>query len=207
MESRLAEEDLHTGWGAIFEDNDDEENHNPTVSGYETVLVAREAEEAETEAGKAEARKAGKAEAGEAWEAWKAWAWWANKDDLETLLHPETGFAPHLCEICNQQLAELQEAAAAGSVSSSESDALKMESDTWALLQALMSLRKTTPPEYPHPRDLLAANPYMPPATLAQSIMHASPLLSALVVVREWLHDSAPLPATPGATNGYWWFT
>ncbi len=37
--------------------------------------------------------------------------------------------------------------------------------------------------------------------------MHASPLLSALVVVREWLHDSAPLPATPGATNGYWRFT
>ncbi|RPD76536.1 hypothetical protein L226DRAFT_460097 [Lentinus tigrinus ALCF2SS1-7] len=82
-----------------------------------------------------------------------------------------------------------------------------MESDTWALLQALMSLRKTTPPEYPHPRDLLAVNPYTPPATLAQSIMHASPLLSALVVVREWLHDSAPFSPAPGATNGYWRFT
>lgn len=68
-------------------------------------------------------------------------------------------------------------------------------------------LRKTTPPEYPHPRDLLAANPYTPPATLAQSIMHSSPLLSALVVVREWLHDSAPAPTIPGATNGYWRFT
>ncbi|RDX54330.1 hypothetical protein OH76DRAFT_1341693 [Lentinus brumalis] len=82
-----------------------------------------------------------------------------------------------------------------------------MESDTWALLQALMSLRKTTPPEYPHPGDLLAINPYTPPATLANSIMHGSPLLSALVVVREWLHDSAPFPAAPGATNGYWRFT
>ncbi|KAI0350765.1 hypothetical protein OH77DRAFT_1412455 [Trametes cingulata] len=84
-----------------------------------------------------------------------------------------------------------------------------MESDTWALLQALMSLRKTTPPEYPHPRELLASNPYTPPATLAQSIMHCSPLLSELVVVREWLHDSAPSPALfdPGATNGYWRFT
>ena len=68
-------------------------------------------------------------------------------------------------------------------------------------------LRKTAPPEYPHPRDLLAANPYTPPAALAQSIMNASPTLSSLVVVREWLHDSAPLPATPGATNGYWRFT
>ncbi|KAI9065014.1 hypothetical protein FKP32DRAFT_1675146 [Trametes sanguinea] len=84
-----------------------------------------------------------------------------------------------------------------------------MESDTWALLQALMSLRKTARPEYPHPRELLAANPYTPPATLAQSIMHSSPLLSELVVVREWLHDSAPSPAAldPGATNGYWRFT
>ncbi|KAI1797541.1 hypothetical protein LXA43DRAFT_980959 [Ganoderma leucocontextum] len=27
------------------------------------------------------------------------------KDDLETLLHPETGFAPRLREICNQQVA------------------------------------------------------------------------------------------------------
>ena len=27
----------------------------------------------------------------------------ANKDDLEALLHPETGFAPRLREICNQQ--------------------------------------------------------------------------------------------------------
>ncbi|KAI1789916.1 hypothetical protein LXA43DRAFT_892007 [Ganoderma leucocontextum] len=54
----------------------------------------------------------------------------ANKDDLETLLHPETGFVPRLREICNQQLAELQEAAAEGSASSCELDALKMESDT-----------------------------------------------------------------------------
>ncbi|OJT05441.1 Nucleoporin nup107 [Trametes pubescens] len=134
----------------------------------------------------------------------------ANKDDLEALLHPESGFAPRLREICEQQLAELQEAAAPDtSVSIPALEALKMESDTWALLQSLMSLRKTTPPEFPHPRELLAANPYTPPATLAQSIMHSSPLLSELVVVREWLHDSAPSPAglDPGATNGYWRFT
>ncbi|KAH9940156.1 nuclear pore protein 84/107 [Epithele typhae] len=130
----------------------------------------------------------------------------ANKDDLEALLHPEYGFAPRLRHICDQQLADMHDASME-SVSTQEFEALKMESDTWALLQALMSLRKTTPPEYPHPRDLLAENPYTPPATLAQSIMHASPLLSALVVVREWLHDSAPMPATPGVTNGYWRFT
>lgn len=27
----------------------------------------------------------------------------ANKDDLEALLHPESGFAPRLREICEQQ--------------------------------------------------------------------------------------------------------
>lgn len=37
--------------------------------------------------------------------------------------------------------------------------------------------------------------------------MHASPVLSTLVVVREWLHESAPDPTAPGATNGYWRFT
>ena len=73
----------------------------------------------------------------------------------------------------------------------------------------IIRLRKTEPPRYPDPRTLLASNPYTPPAILAQSIMKSSPLLSALVVVREWLHDSAATspPLDPGATNGYWTFT
>lgn len=37
--------------------------------------------------------------------------------------------------------------------------------------------------------------------------MHASRLLSELVVVREWLHDTAPRPSTIDATTGYWKFT
>lgn len=37
--------------------------------------------------------------------------------------------------------------------------------------------------------------------------MHASPLLSELVVVREWLQDAAPPPHHPEATTGYWKFT
>jgi nuclear pore complex protein Nup107 len=59
----------------------------------------------------------------------------------------------------------------------------------------------------PTARDLLAENPYTPTSTLAQAIMHASPLLSELVVVREWLQDSAPPPQHPEATTGYWKFT
>ncbi|KAI0942549.1 hypothetical protein AcW1_003147 [Taiwanofungus camphoratus] len=119
-------------------------------------------------------------------------------------------FAPRLRQLCRDQLVELEENSFGDrTISPTEMEALKMEGDTWALLQALMPLRKTAPPQYPHARTLLASNPYAPPASLAQSIMNASPLLSSLVVVREWLHETAP-PATtldPGATTGYWRFT
>jgi nuclear pore complex protein Nup107 len=37
--------------------------------------------------------------------------------------------------------------------------------------------------------------------------MDASPRLTELVVVREWLHDTAPQPQHPEATTGYWKFT
>lgn len=37
--------------------------------------------------------------------------------------------------------------------------------------------------------------------------MKNSHLLNELVVVREWLHDSAPTPRPPEATTGYWKFT
>lgn len=56
-------------------------------------------------------------------------------------------------------------------------------------------------------RDLLVENPYTPTSTLAQSIMNASPLLSELIVVREWLQETAPNPRHPEATTGYWKFT
>lgn len=55
--------------------------------------------------------------------------------------------------------------------------------------------------------QLLEENPYTPSATVAQTIMDASPLLTELVVVREWLHDTAPPPQYPEANTGYWKFT
>lgn len=68
-------------------------------------------------------------------------------------------------------------------------------------------MRKTALPFYPQASDLLAENPYTPNSTLAQAIMHTSRLLSELVVVREWLHDTAPPPGSIDATTGYWKFT
>lgn len=37
--------------------------------------------------------------------------------------------------------------------------------------------------------------------------MNPSPLLSELVVVREWLHETAPPPQHTEVTTGYWKFT
>ena len=60
----------------------------------------------------------------------------SKKDDLAALLDPETGFAPKLRQICRTRLEELQENPFPGS--DLEVLALKMESDTWSLLQAVM---------------------------------------------------------------------
>lgn len=69
------------------------------------------------------------------------------------------------------------------------------------------SARKTELPVKKTPRDLLIENPYTPTATIAQALMDTSPLFAELVVVREWLQDSAPLPPAPEANTGYWKFT
>ncbi|KAJ7695654.1 hypothetical protein B0H17DRAFT_1131279 [Mycena rosella] len=62
-------------------------------------------------------------------------------------------------------------------------------------------------PPVPTACDLLTENLYTPTSTLTQAIMHASPLLSELIIVREWLQDTAPPPPHPEATMGYWKFT
>ena len=37
--------------------------------------------------------------------------------------------------------------------------------------------------------------------------MHASPLLSELIIVCEWLRETAPPPQHPEVATGYWKFT
>ncbi|KAH9976532.1 nuclear pore protein 84/107 [Russula compacta] len=122
----------------------------------------------------------------------------AQKDNLEALLDPQTGFAPRLRQLCEQQ---------GGNATPEGIEALRMECSTWALLQAVMPARKTEPPLQPSARTLLATNPYTPTSALAQATMAASRALSELVVVREWLHDTAPPPPRPDVSTGYWRFT
>ncbi|KAJ3474231.1 hypothetical protein NLI96_g12576 [Meripilus lineatus] len=133
----------------------------------------------------------------------------AKKDDLVAILDPEHGFAPKLRQICREQLADFETDVGA-SVSTEEIEALKLESDTWGLLQAIMPLRKMSPPSYPSAQTLLTQNPYTPTASLANAILQSSTLLQELVVVREWLHETCVVPQSglgPGATTGYWTLT
>ena len=60
----------------------------------------------------------------------------SRKDDLRALLDPDTGFAPRLRQLCVQKLAEA--ARDPQLVKPEEVEALKMESNTWGLLQAVM---------------------------------------------------------------------
>ncbi|KAH9953410.1 hypothetical protein BC827DRAFT_1248654, partial [Russula dissimulans] len=117
----------------------------------------------------------------------------AQKDSLEALLDPQTGFAPRLRQLCKRQCVPIE--------------ALRMECSTWALLQAIMPTRKTKPPLQPSACALLSANPYTPTSVLAQATMAASRTLLELVGVREWLHATAPPPPFPDASTGYWHFT
>ncbi|TFK22529.1 nuclear pore complex protein [Coprinopsis marcescibilis] len=125
------------------------------------------------------------------------------KDDLEALLDSQTGFAPRLRQICEEQIADFEDMQAPHE----DIELLRLEAHTWGLLQLLMPPRKIEPHPTPSATELLAQNPYTPQSTLAQAIMDSSPLLTELVVVREWLQDTAPPIHHPEANTGYWKFT
>ncbi|KAJ3988288.1 nuclear pore protein 84/107 [Lentinula detonsa] len=128
------------------------------------------------------------------------------KDDLAALLHPETGLAPKFRQLCRNQIEELENTVSYEDVSE-EMELLRLEENTWALLQAVMPARKTETSNVEYAQDLLQQNPYTPTATIAQAILNASPVLTELIVVREWLQETAPSPMQPEATTGYWKFT
>ncbi|KAG6906112.1 hypothetical protein DXG01_015860 [Tephrocybe rancida] len=127
-------------------------------------------------------------------------------DDLAAVFDPETGFAPRMREVLKVQLQEMEDTRDVG-ITELDVELVRMEARTWGLLQAVMPARKTEPPPLPNPRALLKENPYTPTSTLAQAVMTRSLLLTELVVVKEWLQDTAPVPAGPEASTGYWRFT
>jgi nuclear pore complex protein Nup107 len=112
-------------------------------------------------------------------------------------------------------------------VSLADLDQLRLEADTWALLQVLMayvapnpptlpifttsllsfSERKTAAPPAPTPQALLAQNPYTPTADLARAALASSRTLRELVLVRAWAQDTAPAPPRPEGATGFRRFT
>ncbi|THH10924.1 hypothetical protein EW145_g992 [Phellinidium pouzarii] len=106
--------------------------------------------------------------------------------------------------MCKKKLDEASESIMQYESLREDIEMLRLESNTWDLLQTLISIRKTEPTLPPTTKTLLRQNPFTPTATLAHSIMCHVPLLKELVVVREWLHDSAPAPHPPEAATGYW---
>jgi nuclear pore complex protein Nup107 len=75
------------------------------------------------------------------------------KDNLEALLDPQSGFAPQLRHLCEQQyvvsflgdstvlphsFSRLSDLRGEGNATPEEIEALRMECSTWALLQAVM---------------------------------------------------------------------
>ena len=67
--------------------------------------------------------------------------------------------------------------------------------------------RKTAVSSLPTARALLRENPYATPRNLANHLIHHSPVLTELVITREWLQDTAPPPQIIESAAAYWNFT
>ena len=75
-----------------------------------------------------------------------------------------------------------------------EIEVLRLEENTWELLQALM------PSVSPSILSLIRQHLFNP-------TKESSSVLTELIVVREWLQETAPTPSPPEANTGYWKFT
>ncbi|PPQ84939.1 hypothetical protein CVT25_004452 [Psilocybe cyanescens] len=128
------------------------------------------------------------------------------EDDLAAVLDPDTGYAPRMRQICQEHIDQLEDRPDSHEIRH-EIEVLRLEENTWGLLQAVMPARLADLPPTQSAQDLLLENPYTPTSTLAQAILAVSPLLTELLVVREWLQETAPAPAPPEANTGYWKFT
>ncbi|KAH6905125.1 nuclear pore complex protein [Coprinopsis sp. MPI-PUGE-AT-0042] len=125
------------------------------------------------------------------------------KDDLEALLDSENGFAPRLRQICEDQIADLED----GRASREDIDLLQLEANTWNLLQLVLPPRKIEPaPSLQHANCWLRIHTH-PLQQLSRLWSSLHLCFKELLVVREWLQDTAPQPPHPEASTGYWKFT
>ncbi|EMD36111.1 hypothetical protein CERSUDRAFT_116015 [Gelatoporia subvermispora B] len=127
--------------------------------------------------------------------------------DLPTLLDSSSGLAPRLRHLCQDILSE-EENGEEGEEREREREALRLEADTWGLLQLLLPQRLLKSNQTLNIRALISQNPYTPPAELASALQRASPFLAELIVVRDWASEVCDVPHGAGTdTGGYWRFT
>lgn len=69
------------------------------------------------------------------------------------------------------------------------------------------SARKTVVPQLSTPSELVQTNPFSTPRTLVNHLIHNSPVLTELLVTREWLQDTAPPPQPVESATAYRNFT
>ena len=73
--------------------------------------------------------------------------------------------------------------------------------------QGFCRARKSGVSSLPSGRSLLRENPYVTPRALANHLIHHSPILTELIITREWLQDTAPTPQPVESATAYWNFT
>ncbi|KAF8530254.1 nuclear pore protein 84/107 [Hysterangium stoloniferum] len=128
-------------------------------------------------------------------------------DSNHRALNNVDGFAPRLRNACQKALHDAQSHGRISRENAEDIDALKLERDTWDLLQNMYGARKAVRSDLKSPNELLQENPYVTPNTLVNHLVHNSPALTELLVTREWLQDNAPSPQIIESATAYRNFT
>lgn len=84
---------------------------------------------------------------------------------------------------------------------------LKLEANTWELLQRVYDHRRKPHGEGKTAQEMLKTNPYTPTSALYRSWLSHSPRLAELSEVQKWLEATYRAPEAPILTKEYWKFT
>ncbi|GJJ14822.1 hypothetical protein Clacol_009090 [Clathrus columnatus] len=127
--------------------------------------------------------------------------------DLNTIFDTNDGFAPRLRVACQKVINEAESLGRELNIDDEDIQSLKLERDTWDLLQNIYGARKTVIADLLTPSELLQNNPFATPKTIVNHLIQNSTVLTELLVTREWLRDTAPSPQLVESAPAYRNFT
>ncbi|CAG7850613.1 SubName: Full=Related to nucleoporin {ECO:0000313/EMBL:CCA72167.1} [Serendipita indica DSM 11827] len=126
-----------------------------------------------------------------------------HRGNPETLVSAH-GLAATFKEICTRratrQLADQR-------LTDEDRKMLRLEANTWDLLQRVYEHRRKPQSEGRTAQELLKANPYVPIDALYRAWLSYSPRLAELCEVRKWLEATYRLKEPPPLSSEYWKFT